>query len=65
MTKVQIELSDATARASDDEVLALAAVSQADLIITGDADLLTLGSHGGIPIIDPAEAVIRIGGETS
>src|SRR6266481_2324170 len=50
---------------SDDEVLALAIASQADLIITGDADLLTLGSHGGIPIIDPAEAVIRIGGETS
>jgi putative PIN family toxin of toxin-antitoxin system len=47
---------------SDDEVLALAAASQADLIITGDADLLTLGSHAGIPIIDPAEAVIRIGG---
>ncbi len=50
---------------SDDEVLALAIASQADLIITGDADLLTLGSHGGIPIIDPAEALIRIGGETS
>jgi putative PIN family toxin of toxin-antitoxin system len=47
---------------SDDEVLALATASQADLIITGDADLLTLGSHGGIPIIDPAEAITRIGG---
>ena len=45
-----------------DEVLALAAVSQADLIITGDADLLTLGSHAGIPIIDPAEALTRISG---
>ena len=50
---------------SDDEVLALAAASQADLIITGDADLLTLGSHAGIPIIDPAEAITRISGETS
>jgi uncharacterized protein len=47
---------------SDDKVLALATASQADLIITGDADLLTLGSHAGIPIIDAAEAVIRIGG---
>jgi putative PIN family toxin of toxin-antitoxin system len=47
---------------SDDEVLALAAASQADLIITGDADLLTLGSHAGIPIIDPAEALTRISG---
>jgi putative PIN family toxin of toxin-antitoxin system len=47
---------------SDDEVLALAAASQADLIIPGDADLLTLGSHAGIPIVDAAEAIIRIGG---
>ena len=50
---------------SDDAVLALAAASRADLIITGDADLLTLGSHAGIPIIDPAAAIIRISGETS
>ena len=50
---------------SDDAVLALAAASQADLIITGDADLLTLGTHAGIPIVDPAEAVTRISGETS
>jgi putative PIN family toxin of toxin-antitoxin system len=47
---------------SDDAVLALAAASQADLIITADADLLTLGSHAGIPIIDPAEALTRISG---
>jgi putative PIN family toxin of toxin-antitoxin system len=45
---------------SDDTVLTLAAASQAELIITGDADLLTLGSHAGIPIIDPAEAVTRL-----
>jgi putative PIN family toxin of toxin-antitoxin system len=45
---------------ADDAVLALAGASQADLIISGDADLLTLGSH--IPIIDPAEAISRIGG---
>ena len=30
----------------------------------GDADLLTLGSHAGIPIIDPAEAIARFGGQT-
>jgi putative PIN family toxin of toxin-antitoxin system len=46
---------------ADDAVLALAAASQADLIITGDADFLTLGSHAGIPIIDAAEAILRIG----
>ena len=49
---------------SDDAVLALAVASQADLIITGDNDLLILGSHAGIAIIDPAEAVTRIGRQT-
>lgn len=44
----------------DDAVLALAVASQADLIISGDADLLTLGAHAGIPIIDPAAAIARI-----
>jgi putative PIN family toxin of toxin-antitoxin system len=47
---------------SDDAVLALAAAARVDLIISGDADLLTLGSYAGIPIIDPAEAIIRIHG---
>jgi putative PIN family toxin of toxin-antitoxin system len=47
---------------SDDAVLALATASQADLIITGDAAFLTLGSHAGIPIINPAEAITRISG---
>jgi putative PIN family toxin of toxin-antitoxin system len=49
---------------SDDAVLALAVASQVDLIITGDADLLTLGSYAGIPIVDAAEAITRIGGQT-
>jgi putative PIN family toxin of toxin-antitoxin system len=47
---------------SDDVVLALAAEARVDLIISGDADLLTLGSYAGIPIIDSAEAIIRIQG---
>src|SRR5271165_4440823 len=38
----------------DDAVLALAVAAQADLIVSGDGDLLTLGAHGGIPIIDAA-----------
>jgi putative PIN family toxin of toxin-antitoxin system len=41
----------------DDAVLALAAASQADLVISGDADLLTLGARAGIPIVAPAEAL--------
>jgi putative PIN family toxin of toxin-antitoxin system len=40
---------------ADDAVLTLATASQADLIITGDADLLTLGNRAGIPIIDPVK----------
>jgi uncharacterized protein len=47
---------------SDDAVLALATASQADLIITGDADLLVLGSHTGIPILNAAQAVTCIDG---
>jgi predicted nucleic acid-binding protein len=39
----------------DDQVLALAA--KAELIVSGDADLLSLGSVEGMPIVAPAEAV--------
>jgi putative PIN family toxin of toxin-antitoxin system len=46
--------------ADDDAVLALAVASRADLIVSGDADLLALGQHAGIPIIDAATAVARI-----
>lgn len=46
----------------DDAVLALAIASRADMIVSGDADLLTLGTHACIPIITPAEAIARISG---
>lgn len=46
----------------DDAVLAVAVASRADLIISGDADLLTLGVHAGIPIVDAAGAMARISG---
>jgi putative PIN family toxin of toxin-antitoxin system len=46
----------------DDAVLALAVASQPDLIVSGDADLLTLRTHAGIPIVSPAEALARISG---
>jgi len=44
----------------DDAVLAVAVASQADLIITGDADLLALGTYDGIAIVDSAAALARI-----
>ena len=46
--------------ADDDEVLATSSAGQADLIVSGDDDLLSLKIHQGIPIVTPAEAVQRI-----
>ena len=46
----------------DDHVIAAAIAAQADLLISGDHDLLALGTHQGIRIVSPAEAVRLIGG---
>jgi len=42
-------------------VLALAVAAQADLIVSGDADLLVLASHAGIPIVSAIDALAIIG----
>ncbi len=47
--------------ADDDAVLACALSIKADLIVTGDDDLLVLGSFAGIPIVNPAQALALIG----
>ena len=48
--------------ADDDQVIAAAVAAQADLIVTGDRrHLLPLGSHQGIAIVSPAEALQRLG----
>ena len=44
----------------DDEVLALAIAAKVELIVSGDKDLLSLGSFEGIPILAPAQAVSLI-----
>lgn len=44
----------------DDAVLALALAAGAELIVSGDNDLLVLGSYAGIPIVDAAQALQRI-----
>jgi putative PIN family toxin of toxin-antitoxin system len=44
----------------DDHVLACALAAQADLIVSGDPDLLNLKSYQHIPIVDPAEALTRL-----
>lgn len=41
----------------DDEVLALAVAANADLIVSGDPDLLDLKAFQGVPIVAPAQAV--------
>jgi putative PIN family toxin of toxin-antitoxin system len=46
--------------ADDDAVLACALAAGADLIVSGDVDLLALGSFRNIPIINAAAAVRRI-----
>ena len=44
----------------DDHVLACALAAQADLIVSGDPDLLNLKSYQGIPLVGTREALERI-----
>lgn len=44
----------------DDHVLAAAVTARADAIVSGDDDLLSLGSHRGIPILTAAQAFAQI-----
>ena len=48
--------------ADDDAVLACALAAQAELIVTGDEDLLSLERFHGIDIVTARQAVERIGG---
>jgi putative PIN family toxin of toxin-antitoxin system len=50
-----------TADPDDDHVLACALAARADLVVSSDADLLNLKRYHEIPIVDPAEALRRIG----
>jgi putative PIN family toxin of toxin-antitoxin system len=43
----------------DDHVLPAALTGAVDALVTGDGDLLTLGTYEGIPIVPPAEALSR------
>jgi putative PIN family toxin of toxin-antitoxin system len=47
----------------DDQVLACALAAKADLIVSGDRDLLTLKSFREIPIMTAAEAVRAFSGQ--
>lgn len=41
----------------DDKFLETAILGEADCLITGDEDLLTMSPFGGIPIVRPADAL--------
>lgn len=41
----------------DDALLALALAAQADMIVSGDDDLLSLANFEGIPILSPVQAL--------
>jgi len=41
----------------DDQVLAAAVAAEADLIVSGDRDLLALGTHRGIRVLAPSDAL--------
>jgi putative PIN family toxin of toxin-antitoxin system len=44
----------------DDHVLACALAAQTELIVSGDKDLLDLGQYQGIPIVNAADALLRL-----
>lgn len=43
--------------ADDDHVIAAAVAAQASMIVSGDADLLSMGSYGSIEILSAAMAI--------
>jgi predicted nucleic acid-binding protein len=47
----------------DDHVFASALAAQANLIVSGDSDLLGLNIYQGIPIVSAAETLNRIRAE--
>lgn len=46
--------------ADDDHVIAAALAAKADLVVSGDRDLLAMGNHEGLTILTAAEAVKRV-----
>ena len=51
-----------TADQDDDHVLAAAVEGNADLIVSGDSHLLTIGTYQGIRIVTPAMALEIVNG---
>ena len=53
--------SPASRDPDDDWILATAVAANAEFLITGDKDLLILGSHASIPIVTPRQFIERTG----
>lgn len=49
--------------ADDDHVIAAAVAARAEIIVSGDSDLLSMGVYQGIDIVSAAMAVETIGGQ--
>ncbi|MEY2926822.1 MAG: hypothetical protein RL367_1299 [Pseudomonadota bacterium] len=59
---VPAELDEPISRdCDDDKVIAAAIAAEADLIVSGDLDLLVLGAHRGIAIMTVADVLILLG----
>lgn len=50
--------------ADDDQVIAAAWAAQADFIVSGDSDLLSMGCYQTIHIINAAQALLRLQGQS-
>jgi putative PIN family toxin of toxin-antitoxin system len=55
-----VEISGVSRDPDDDKYLTCAVEAQADCIVTGDKDLLSLGDYRGIAILRPAEFLARL-----
>ena len=63
MTAGAAEVHPGSRDPDDDRVIAAALEAQADFVVTGDSDLLTLGTYRGIPIVSPAEFLQQLQAE--
>jgi putative PIN family toxin of toxin-antitoxin system len=60
VTPGDLAIEPAARDADDDKVLACAIEAEADCIVTGDKDLLSLGAYRGIAILRPADFLARL-----